>query len=127
MNLASTAGIFAANATWRATDFKPAGRVLIRALGSTDENQRDIAGMFLVQAGRQAEPLLYEALARRENVPIVLTILGDIGDPQAEPTLRQFTTDPDPAIARAAHDALRVFAVQRKMPPPSPDANQAVP
>jgi hypothetical protein len=68
-----------------------------------------IAGMSLVQTGRRAEPLLADALERRENVPIVLSILGDIGDPACEPVLARFTGDPDPETARAARDALRTL------------------
>jgi hypothetical protein len=65
--------------------------------------------MFLVQAGRRAEPLLAEAIARRENLPVVLTVLGDLGDPRLAPELHQFRDDPDPAVAQAAQDALRAL------------------
>lgn len=106
MDLARVAGVFANRAVFSATGLRPAGRALVRALGSEDENVRTIAGMFLVQTGRRAESVLEEALARGENVPLVLTILGDIGDPASEPLLRRFATDPDPETAEAAREAL---------------------
>ncbi len=92
---------------WRSTGLRAAGRALVRALGSDDEDLRTIAGMFLVKAGKDAEPLLEEALERRENLPMVLWVLGDIGDRRLEPEIRQFSDDRDPRVAGAARDALR--------------------
>lgn len=86
-----------------------AGRALVRNLRSPDENVRTLAGMFLVQSGRRSLPLLREALARGEDVPTILTMLADIGDPSAEPEIRARLGDPDPEVARAASDALRVL------------------
>jgi HEAT repeat protein len=91
---------------WRSTGLRAAGRALVRALGSEDEDLRTIAGMFLVKAGKDSEPLLEEALNRRENLPMVLWILGDIGDSRLEPEIRQFSDDLDPRVAGAARDAL---------------------
>lgn len=110
MRLATAARLFACNAVWRLTRLPGAGRALVRALGSEDEDLRTIAGMFLVQAGRRAEPLLEEALRRRENLPMVLSILASIGDRKFEPELREFSRDDDPKVAQAARDALRVLA-----------------
>jgi hypothetical protein len=99
---------------WRATGLRSAGRTLVHALGSEDENRKSLAGMFLVQAGRKAEPLLEEALSKGENLPLVLTLLGDIGDPKFEPELRRFSQDANPEVARAAQDALLALARRRE-------------
>ena len=109
VDLAGVARVHASHALWRATGSRPAGRTLVHALASDDQNVRTTAGMLLVKAGKRAEPLLAEALARRENLPLVLTILGDIGDRDLEPQLRRFSEDHDPRVARAARDALRVI------------------
>lgn len=114
MDLARSAGLLLSNAVWRATGLPAAGRTLVHALGSEDESVRTIAGMFLVQGGRKAEPLLREALDRRENLPLVLTILGDLGDPKFGPELQRFSRDPDPEVAKAARDALQVLARRRE-------------
>lgn len=113
MELGKVAGVFANRALFSTTGLRPAGRALVRALGSEDENVRTIAGMSLVQAGERAEPLLQEAARRRENLPLVLTILGDIGDPKSEPLLERYTGDEDPEVARSAREALRVLRAQR--------------
>ena len=109
MKLAKASGLFAANAVYRATGLRSAGRALVRALGSEDENVRTLAGMFLVQAGKKSEPLLLEALDKRENAPLVLTILGSIGDRELEPQILRFVRDPDADVAKAARDALRML------------------
>jgi hypothetical protein len=114
MKLAAAARLFASQALWRTTGLPSAGRALMRALGSDDEDLRTTAGMFLVQAGEQAEPLLEEALHKREHLPMVLRIIGDIGAWRFESELRAFGQDTDPQVARAAQDALRVLEAHRR-------------
>jgi HEAT repeat protein len=113
MRLAGAARLFACNAFWRVTRLSAAGRPLVRALGSEDEDLRTIAGMFLVQAGTRAETLLQEALEKRESLPMVLSILASIGDRKFEPELREFSLDRDPKVAQAARDALRVLTAHQ--------------
>ena len=87
-----------------------AGRSLLDDLASADENVRMLAGMFLVRNGRRSLPALREALARREQLPTVLTILGDIATPECADMIRPYVDDPDPEVAQAARlalDALR--------------------
>ena len=107
MDLAGSARVFAANALWRATGLRPAGRVLVRALESPDETTRSVAAMFLTQGGARAEPLLREALAQRVNLPLVLEIIASLRDPRYAPALHPLTQDPDPQVAAAAREALR--------------------
>lgn len=109
MNVGRALSLFGSRAAWRLTGLRAAGRPLVRALGSPDQDLRTIAGMFLVKAGKKAEPLLIEALARRENVPMVLAVLADIGDLDVEPQIRSFSSDSDPEVSRAAKEALRVL------------------
>ena len=112
MQLLGAARLFFDNALWRLSGWHAVGRHLIEALDSEDEDIRTIAGMFLVKAGEKAKPLLEEALARRQSLPLVLTILGDIGDRQSAAKLQPFTQDPDPQVAKAAQDALKVLAAR---------------
>ncbi len=113
MRLFEAVRIFACAAVWRATGLRSPGRALVHALGSEDENIRTIAGMLLVRAGKQSEPLLQEALHKRENLHIVLPILADIGDRKFEAELQQFCQDDDPQVARAAKEALRVLTAHQ--------------
>lgn len=109
MQLRRAAGVLTYHALWSTTRLRSAGRALVEALGSEDETVRTMAGMSLVRAGERSEPLLEEALNRRENLPMVLQILADLGDPTVAPALERFTNDRDPAVARAAREALRAL------------------
>lgn len=113
MKLAVAAYLFILNTVWCVIGLRCAGRALIHALSSKDENLRVIAGMFLVRSGRKAEPLLQEAMQKGENLPMVLTLLGDLGDPECELALRKYCNDNNPEVARAAQDALKVLAARR--------------
>ena len=106
--------LYVYRALWSWLGIPSAGRALVKALGSPDENIRSIAGILLVKSGKRAEPLLQEALNRRENLPTVLTVLGSIGDPALIPQLQQFTNDPNPDVAKAAREALKVIEFSTK-------------
>jgi hypothetical protein len=113
MWILATIGLFVVNSAWRATRLSYFGRVIAKNLGSPNENLRTLAAMFLTRAGRLAEPILEEALHKRESLPMVLIILADIGDKRAAPEIQRYSGHEDPHIAEAARQALRVLAMQR--------------
>jgi hypothetical protein len=94
---------------WRSTGLRSAGRALVKALGSPDEDLRTIAGMLLVRGGKRSRPLLEEALRRREHLPMVISVLADLGDPGVLPEIRPYVQDTDPEVADAARQSLRVL------------------
>jgi HEAT repeat protein len=108
--------LLAQHAAWRVTGLEAAGRGIVRALSSADPTVRTMAGMLLVRAGHGATPLLREALAARQSLPMVVTLLADIGDQASRPILTELTQDPDVAVARAARQALRVLDAQGRAP-----------
>ena len=114
MNVFGSLALFGCKLVWGTTRSPAAGRAIVRALSSKDETVRTLAGMFLVQAGERAEPILQDALKRRENLPTVLTILADIGDRKFEPEFREFCRDSDPQVAQAATEALRILEAQQR-------------
>jgi HEAT repeat protein len=107
--IADVLGLLAQHAAWRATGLRGPGRAVVRALGSEDPTVRTMAGTLLAKSGSRAEPLLQEALAARESLPMVVTLLADIGDEKFRPALDELTRDPDAAVAGAARQALRVL------------------
>jgi hypothetical protein len=119
------ARLYSLKSVWNATGFRPAGRALLNALGSADDGVRTVAGMLLVQSGKRAEPLIAEAIDRRQHLPMVLVIAGDIGAVRLEPALRRLAGDPDPQVAKAAQDGLRILAAQR--PPSSGPPRRSTP
>ena len=109
MGVATSAGVIAAGAAWKLGHPGWAGRKLVDALGSHDENARTIAGMLLVKGGAHALPVLRAAMAEGENLPMVLAVAGSIGDASIAPDVRRFVDHRDPKVAAAAKDALRAF------------------
>ena len=109
MDLTRTAKIFLANAAWRATGARWAGRTLVDSLGSVDPDSATIAGTLLARSGERAEPLLLDALHERRQLGTVLLLLGDVGRPERASDISPFARDPDPDVARAARDALRIL------------------
>lgn len=114
MVLVRAVWLFVSNAVWRLAGLRAAGRVLVRALGSKDESTRTMAGMLIVRAGQKSEPLLQEELDKRANLPVVLAVIGSIGDPKFEAKLRGLSLDADPDVAKAAKDALQLIEVHRR-------------
>ena len=117
------ARLYALRSVWNATGLRPAGRAILEALGSPDEGVRAVAGMFLVQSRKRAEPLVEEAIHRRQHLPTILVIAGDIGAVRLEPELRRLTKDQDPEVAKAAQDGLRILSAQH--PPASGSPRRA--
>ncbi|MCC2681870.1 MAG: hypothetical protein K0S36_1434 [Nitrosospira multiformis] len=109
------ADLYRANMIWKLLGTRASGKRLIEGLSSPNENVRTLAGMFLVQSGRKAIPLLEHELENRRNIPLVLTMLGDIGKPESEGQLRGHLDDPDPEVVKAANEALRALLFKQKM------------
>lgn len=109
MRLRATLDVLAAGAAWRLGHPRWAGRALVGALGEADETARTLAGMLLAKGGAHATPLVREALARRENPAMVLAVAASIADPSLEADVRRYADDPDPQVAAAARDALRLI------------------
>ena len=101
--------VLASNVFWRATGSKRLGRSLIRALESEDEMSRTAAGMCLVGAQQKARPVLIEALDDGKHLPMVIGVLGSIGDERDIPKIQQYTQNDDVAIATAANSAIEVM------------------
>ena len=95
MDWLGLAKVAAGAVTWRTIGLNAAGRKLIDALASQDENVRVIAGMSLVKGGVKALPLLRDALINRRNLATVISIIGDIGDTSALSDIEPFLNDGD--------------------------------
>lgn len=113
MKLGDAAKVFAAFGAWRATGLARAGQVVAQALASSDETSRTAAGILLVRAGARSVPLLRNNLRSGTAVALTLRVLGDIGGSEAAAAISPYVADADPAIARAAAEALRAAEVKR--------------
>lgn len=109
MNYLEVTRVVASQAAWRITGLDVLGRSLVRALDSEDETCRTIAGMCLTRAGERAEHLLLEALPQCNDVALVISVLGGIGDPKLVSYLQPFRKSSDQAVSEAAAEAIRVI------------------
>jgi len=112
MRVAGALRLFLLYAIWRSAGGHWAGRRLLNALGEKDENLSAIAATLLARSGERAEPLVLEALRRRENLPIAIPLFGDVGRLAHAHELERLRDDSDPTIARAARDALEVLEIR---------------
>lgn len=91
-----------------------AGRRVIDAAVTGDEDTSNIAGIFLTRAGGRAIPLIAEALASGVNAPILVDVLASIGTDTALKQLRTLTDTTNPDIAHTAKDAVARLERRRK-------------
>jgi hypothetical protein len=112
VKLADALSTFAKSAALRLGS-AAAGRGLLHDFASDDETVRTLAGMFLVRNGRRSLPILREALARHEQMPAVLTMLGDIATDESAQLIRQYVNNRDPEVAAAAAAALDILERNR--------------
>lgn len=112
MSAPGSAALLAAAAAWR-LGVTAAGRKLVDALSSADENERLIAGMMLVKGGDKAVPLLRDELQHPRNLPHLLRVIGDAAPEAFKDTLEHYMSHEDPAVRRAAQDALKAAAAAR--------------
>lgn len=113
MNVTGAVALFGYKTAFQTIGSARAARALVHALASPDENVRTMAGMFLVQIGDRAIPFLRAGLEGGQNVPVILAILADIGDPHTRPDIESFLGSPDPIISSSARDALETLDLNR--------------
>ena len=82
---------------------------MIEALDSPDENLRMISGTLLARGGSRNLPLLCQAIGKQQNLPMLLTLIEDIGEADEVPLLERYVTDERINVANAAREALRVL------------------
>ena len=106
--------LFLSAAIWRITGARKFGHILIEALDSSDENLRMISGTLLARGGSRNLPLLRQALEKQHNLPMILTLIGDIGETDEITLLKRYAADEHADVAHAASDALRILCSRAK-------------
>lgn len=106
MGLASSARLLGAVLVWRRVGVPAAGRALAHALCGDDEQDRTIAGMGLVQAGRRSVGVIEAALATHGASTTTVRVLADVGGADAVRVLTRIATGDDDA-ADLARNLLR--------------------
>jgi len=98
--------VLAQGAAWRAAGSHQAGRSLVEAACSDDEDVATLAGILLTRGGDRAVPLIDEAIARGERSPVLTDILMSVGSDAAKSVLRSVAESEDSALQEAAAESL---------------------
>ena len=114
--MAPSLRVLAAGGLWR-LGLRSAGRSLVRAVSSGDEQASTLAGIFLVKTGKRSVSLVSEALENSAGSPVLATILGDLGGEQAETELARLAESGKGDVATAAKRALRDLEQIKRMDP----------
>jgi hypothetical protein len=112
MRVLEVAKILGLGLLFRALPLEAAGRQLLLELRSDDETARMLAGTMLMRAGSRARATLRAAACAEQSLPMVLPMLGDLGDPSDAGLLRRFLGHHDPQVKLAAKDALEVLSAR---------------
>lgn len=105
--------VIGAGAVWRSTGLKRAGRSLVRATYSDDEQIRTLGGMMLVQAGERSVDLVLEAAEQDELNPTLVEVLGDIGGQKSETVLVDIAQAGGPLAQSAERSLERMKRIER--------------
>ena len=98
--------ILAAGAAWRLFGTRGSARTLLAAVSGEDEQNRMLAGMSLVRAGRRSFDMIDSELRADLATAPALRLLPDIDPPRARAVMER-VIDEGPAHRRgAAHECL---------------------
>jgi radical SAM superfamily enzyme with C-terminal helix-hairpin-helix motif len=104
---ATSAALLAAGATWRLTGVPAAGRALVTAATTGDENDQVLARMMLVKAGNRSVPIVTGTLLADPAATALVDVLASIGTEEARQALRKLSHDAQ--HREAATEALRTL------------------
>ncbi|MGB5511360.1 MAG: hypothetical protein WBM87_06595, partial [Woeseiaceae bacterium] len=95
-----------AGASWRLSGSRRAGEILLRALASDDEQNRMLAGMSLVKAGRRSLRLIEKTVNDDKGSVPLIRLLPDIGGEDARDLLERIAARNSGDMAKAADECI---------------------
>lgn len=98
--------IIAAGAAWRLFGSRRSANTLFAALAQDDEQNRMLAGMALVKAGRRTLDLVNEKIAAGNASPDIIRLLPDLDGPQARDVLEKLACGEPGNKADAAKECI---------------------
>lgn len=113
MGAIATTRVFAAAALWR-VGVTGAGRSIVEAVATGDEDTATAAGMLLTRAGDRSVPLVAEAIDAGASNPVLVDVLAGIGSEAALDQLRHIEATGSGEIASEAAAAARRVEERRR-------------
>lgn len=116
MSLGGSLKLVAAGVAWRSLGNAGAGRTLLEATSSDDEQERMLAGISLVKAGEQSIDLIGDAAETGYLSPEAVRLLADIGGPRSRVLLTEISSEPG-ELGEAATSSLELLDRIEALPP----------
>ena len=101
--------VIAAGTYWRLFGSRRAGETLLRAAAGGDEQNRMLAGMSLVKAGRRSFDLIQKRIVSGQASPTLVRLLPDIDATRARVVLEEILTGESNEITEAARQSIELL------------------
>ena len=102
----SAGRIIAAGLTWRLFGSRRAGAILLQAMSEDDEQNRMLAGMSLVKAGRRSLRLIENKVNDEQGSVPLIRLLPDVGGEEARDLLEIIAARNSGDMAEAATECI---------------------
>ena len=107
--------IITAGASWRLFGSRRAADTLLDAVSGDDEQNRMLAGISLVKAGRRSFELISNKIEAGEATPAVIRLLPDIGGERARPLLEKVAARESGEASVAARESVELLDRIRRL------------
>jgi len=101
--------VIVAGTSWRLFGSRRAGETLLDVMASDDEQNRMLAGMSLVKAGRRSFDLIEKKLQKGEVPAPIIRLLPDIGGPDVRATLDKIADGAPGEMSDTARQCLELM------------------
>ncbi len=105
-NSLSAGRVIAAGLSWRLFGARRAGATLLRAMSEEDEQNRMLAGMSLVKAGRRSLRLIETKIHDGQASVAMIRLLPDVGGEEARDLLEKIAANTTGEAAEAANECI---------------------
>ncbi len=96
----------AAGAAWRIFGSRKSAEKLLEAMDGDDEQNRMIAGMSLVKAGKRSVDLIEEKIEAGQATPPVVRLLPDLDGPRTRRIMVRILADGPDELREAARQCI---------------------
>ena len=101
--------VMAAGTSWRLFGSRRAAETLLQAASGKDEQNRMLAGMSLVKAGRRSFDLIKNKVEAGEASAPLIQLLGDIDSSRARPVLQEIAKGGPGDMSDAARQCIELL------------------
>jgi radical SAM superfamily enzyme with C-terminal helix-hairpin-helix motif len=105
----SSIRVIVAGTSWRLFGSRRAGETLLQAMSGDDEQDRMLAGISLVKAGRRSFDLIEKRIKAGEVSAPVIRLLPDIGGERAREILEKIASGDENELQETARECVEML------------------